>query len=102
MSTPGAVISTWPRPEDLQGFAGRLFFEDNSVSYKVVFLIDGFNVYFSVRDCMKRDRIQHGKWFDYRRHCEMIVKQNSNFPSGSVVARVRLYSAFAHHLHPDV
>jgi uncharacterized LabA/DUF88 family protein len=102
MSTPGAVISTWPRPEDLQGFAGRLFFEDYSVSYKVVFLIDGFNVYFSVRDCMKRDRIQHGKWFDYRRYCEMIVKQNSNFPSGSVVARVRLYSAFAHHLHPDV
>ena len=63
-------------------------------------MIDGFNVYYSVATCINKGNIQCGKWFDYRGYCEWITANNPNFPAGSTVHRVRLYSAIAHH-DPD-
>jgi hypothetical protein len=37
---------------------------------KVNFLVDGYNVYHSIGECIDKGHITHGKWFDYRRYCQ--------------------------------
>lgn len=69
---------------------------------RIVFLVDGFNVYHSVRECLKKKEIQHGRWFDYRKYFEWVVKTYPDFRPNSVVSRVRLYTALANHMDPGV
>lgn len=65
---------------------------------RVTFLVDGFNVYHAVTNCVYLNQIKNGKWFDYYRYFDWMVKNNSTFSKGSTLVDVRLYSALAHHI----
>lgn len=68
------------------------------MSERVIFLVDGFNVYHSIVACLKCNEISQGKWFNYRAYFEWLLTTHPVFSRDSRIVCVRLYSAFASHL----
>jgi uncharacterized LabA/DUF88 family protein len=72
---------------------------------RVSFLIDGFNVYHSVKDALAAKQITHGKWLDYRALCAGLLRDVGNFEPNAQIAKIRYFTAFASYLsntQPDV
>lgn len=71
---------------------------------RVSFLVDGFNLYHSLRDA-SRDTGGAGKgtkWLDIKALCEShlgAISARSAFPGRAETALVRYYTAIAHHRH---
>jgi uncharacterized LabA/DUF88 family protein len=63
----------------------------------VSFLIDGLNVYHSIKDALAHGKIQHGKWIDYATLCRSFVPL---FGRQATLGRVHYFSALATHI-PD-
>jgi len=71
---------------------------------RVAFLIDGFNVYHSVKQAIKDGEKGSLKWLDYRALCESYVR-SSVFGKAATLGRVVYFTAYATHLtatRPDV
>jgi hypothetical protein len=64
----------------------------------VNFLVDGFNTYHSVCECIDQSNITHGKWFNYRGYLQWVVDNNPAFAGDWQIQRVRLYSALMSHM----
>lgn len=59
---------------------------------RIVFLIDGFNLYHSIVTCLKENRLSNKyKWLNYKKLCQSFLK-NQTEEIGEVV----LYTAYAH------
>jgi uncharacterized LabA/DUF88 family protein len=69
---------------------------------RVAFLIDGFNVYHSVKEALRDRRITRGKWLNYKAFCESMLRDVVDFPSGSIPAGTFYFTALAQHCRPDV
>jgi uncharacterized LabA/DUF88 family protein len=63
---------------------------------RVAFIIDGFNLYHSLKAAQKRDNGSSLRWLDVYALCATLVK--SAFGPGSTVGGVYYFSAYASHL----
>lgn len=62
---------------------------------RVAFLVDGFNLYHSIRDAEKAIAARPQRWLDLRAFCEEYVR---NFGRSAVLEGVHYFSALATHL----
>ena len=68
---------------------------------RVSFLVDGFNLYHSIRAAQRASGLRHLKWLDLNGLCRTLV--SSGFGPGATLDGVYCFSALAHHLgRPDV
>ncbi len=65
---------------------------------RVIFFVDGFNVYHSIKEGLKANVISHGKWLNYWSFSESLLKDVMNFDRAATMSEVRLFSALATHL----
>lgn len=68
---------------------------------KVTVLIDGFNVYHSIRDALARTPHRNLKWLNYRSMCQSFIN-DVVYLQGSSIARIYYFSALARHAGRDV
>lgn len=64
---------------------------------RVTFLVDGFNVYHSIKQSLTDGVIARGKWLDLRALCGSFI---SVFGTDAVLEDVYYFSALAHHTDP--
>ena len=62
---------------------------------RVVFLIDGFNLYHSILDALKRGHATSLKWLDVWALCSTLVRDF--FGPGHELSAIHFFTAFAHH-----
>ncbi len=92
-----ALRGPWPPP----GYDPAGFFCPYAVN-RVSFIVDGFNLYHSLRRAQSDLGGAQTKWLDVRRLCEAYLYL---FGRDAVLADVFYYSALAHHLeanNPDI
>lgn len=65
---------------------------------KLAFLIDGFNVYHSIKAALKDKAIQYGKWLDYNALCRSIPFDIAGFGNECDVTAIYYFSALPNHL----
>jgi hypothetical protein len=64
---------------------------------RVVFLVDGFNVYHSIVDAISLRRISFGKWLDNATFCASLINDVSAIARPCVVQDIYYFSALASH-----
>lgn len=67
---------------------------------RVAFLIDGLNVYHSMKAALASGLVQHVKWLNYVAFCQSLLQDVVFFRSGSVLSSVNYFTALATHI-PD-
>jgi len=76
------------------------------MAHRVTFLVDGFNVYHSIRQLIEdgngRGQTVNAKWLNLRAMCQALLVDVNSFQRGSTIAKIRYFTALATHLHPDV
>ena len=93
----GAKASAGP-PESLARgfFSGQWNYE---TTVRVIFLIDGFNLYHSIRDVIdEKLGGPHLKWLDIQGMCGQILRDSEGIPTTARVSGVRYFSALAKHM----
>ena len=65
---------------------------------RVSFLIDGFNVYHSIKAALKDGGIKNAKWLDYTGFCQSFLGEVKEFGSPAAIARIHYFTALATHL----
>ena len=66
---------------------------------RVIFLIDGFNLYHSIRDVIdKKLGGPHLKWLDIQGMCGQILRDSECIPTTARVSGVRYFTALAKHM----
>ena len=77
-------------PGRSKGLPGVFLGANRGKVIRVSFLVDGFNVYHSIDECLTNGRITHGKWFDYRGYCQWVVDHNPEFRGDWQIHKVRM------------
>ncbi len=67
---------------------------------RVAFLIDGLNVYHSMKAALDSGLVQHAKWLNYVDFCQSLLRDVVFFRSDSVLSSVNYFTALATHI-PD-
>ena len=66
---------------------------------RTVFLIDGFNLYHSVKDVLHEGLAEPPlKWLDIPGLCESIVKDSPDLPRTARIEGIRYFSALSTHM----
>ncbi len=67
---------------------------------RVLFLVDGFNLYHSVCQALADRRVTNAKWLDFNSFCRSLLVDVISFQPKADLARVSYFTALAHHV-PD-
>jgi uncharacterized LabA/DUF88 family protein len=67
------------------------------MSTSVRFLVDGFNLYHSIREARRKGGVDC-RWLDIRSLCESLLHTIGN---GAQIAEIDYFSALAHHMEPS-
>jgi len=75
------------------------------MSERVTFLIDGFNLFHSIRESIadgrKAGSAISAKWLNLKALCDKLLVDVTHFPKGSTTSKIRYFTALATHLAPD-
>jgi len=65
---------------------------------RLAFLIDGFNVFHSIKTALKENVVKRAKWLDYSAFCRTLPLNVSYFDQGSKIVDIYYFSALPTHI----